>query len=648
MTDKHQLKDSALEKLGRILPGQAEQLKAIDPRLLDYYEGLQDPTVHNLYEILGGLKFLRILRTYPFNQKKVTLAIKLYEGEWRDGHYVEGSGGLQFSGLRGYTHYQLQPFQLYALAGLLGPQREVDGDMRRLCTELVLFLTRKSGKTLMAAFINFFGFFFFDSNYEGYCCANSADQAKILYRTSQLLIRQMDPKEQRIRFTASQTNWKVGQPRQASFTALSSGGKTKDGLFAQACFADEFGSADFTNGKSDMLDLVNVVMSSTGPRREPLLVITTTAGHTLNGPFINQKLIIEQDLEHELDYADDMSDPQPDDFRHALLLQPDQWEQTNEELLLTSPDVWKKANPMIGVSVQPSFYEQEAHKALKNADNRKEFITKLVNVYQSDLVEPWKVTADKVRRLQVPMRIGDCRWDLGWRVFVGLDFGGMDDLWASSFFAVNYADGLEMKDRFFCDCEAWVVEADLQKSPNRPLYEQWISEGWLHVCPGDVFDSNLAVNDIIRKAYPFSNPDGTPDYRQPMLDYRMFSYDPAQSRDPINQLKAWLQSLFQAQGLGQRDIVERIKSMVVPCSQSFMTMNPIITQLETYVLTPWLRFSNSPLWPWQAGNAMMVTSRDDTLKKIIKSKPQNKVDNLHALLDAIYGYELSEGNISQE
>ena len=204
MTDKHQLKDSALEKLGRILPGQAEQLKAIDARLLEYYEGLQDQTVHNLYEILGGLKFLRILRTYPFNQKKVTLAIKLYEGEWRDGQYVEGSGGLQFSGLRGYTHYQLQPFQLYALAGLLGPQREVDGDMRRLCTELVLFLTRKSGKTLMAAFINFFGFFFFDSNYEGYCCANSADQAKILYRTSQLLIRQMDPKEQRIRFTASE------------------------------------------------------------------------------------------------------------------------------------------------------------------------------------------------------------------------------------------------------------------------------------------------------------------------------------------------------------------------------------------------------------------------------------------------------------
>lgn len=94
--------------------------------------------------------------------------------------------------------------------------------------------------------------------------------------------------------------------------------------------------------------------------------------------------------------------------------------------------------------------------------------------------------------------------------------------------------------------------------------------------------------------------------------------------------------------------MQRIRQMVIPVSQSFMTMNPVIQQMETYVLTPWMRFSMSPLWSWQAGNAMTIASRDDTLKKIVKSGQHNKVDNLHALLDAIYCYELSEGNIQTE
>ena len=167
--DKQQTKQEALEYLAQVRRGQRRQLEDIDGRLLTYYEGLTDGTMHNLYEVLGGIKFLRVLRTYPFSHKRVRHAIQLYEGRWNGDKYIEGSGGLQFSGLKGFTHYQLQPFQVFALAGLLGPMKDVDGDMRRLCTELVLYLTRKSGKTLMSAFIQFYGFFFMDSNFEGYC-----------------------------------------------------------------------------------------------------------------------------------------------------------------------------------------------------------------------------------------------------------------------------------------------------------------------------------------------------------------------------------------------------------------------------------------------------------------------------------------------
>ena len=114
------------------------------------------------------------------------------------------------------------------------------------------------------------------------------------------LIRQKDPKELRIRVTATEVNWKPGQPRAAKIVALSAGGKTKDGLFAQYCSSDEFGSAGYVKDHSDMASLVNVVEGSMGPRREPLTIHTTTAGNVEVGPFQIKLDGLKQLLESEV------------------------------------------------------------------------------------------------------------------------------------------------------------------------------------------------------------------------------------------------------------------------------------------------------------------------------------------------------------
>ena len=300
------LKSAAVKTLATLLPLDKKELKEVDGRLFAYLFALyNEPEVHNVWEILGGVRFLRIFRQYPFNATKVKRILRLYEGEWKDGEYVDG--GLLFSGLRGRTHYQLTPIQVFMLAGVYGPHHWVnteakvgsrkllptereceDGyiyDLRRLTTEAVFFIPRKFGKTTLGAFFQFVGFFFEDYNYEGYCCANSSEQAKILFNMTKDLIRQKDPKELRIRFTATEVNWKSGQPRAAKIVALSAGGKTKDGLFAQYCSSDEFGSAGYVKDHSDMASLVNVVEGSMGPRREPLTIHTTTAGNVGVGPF---------------------------------------------------------------------------------------------------------------------------------------------------------------------------------------------------------------------------------------------------------------------------------------------------------------------------------------------------------------------------
>lgn len=300
------LKSDASAVLCSSLISEIEDISVIDKRLAEYLIDLHHKSEdHNVWEILGGVRFVRIFRTYPFNGEKVKKIIRLYEGEWQDGRHV--SGGLLFSGLRGRAHYQLTPIQVFMLAGVYGPHHWVnteakvgsremtkteracdDGyiyDLRRLTTEAVFFIPRKFGKTTLGAFFQFIGFFFEDYNYEGYCCANSSDQAKILYNMAYDLIHQMDPEELRIRFTASEINWKKGQPRAAKIVALSAGGKTKDGLFAQYCSSDEYGSAGYVKDHSDMASLINVVEGSMGPRREPLTIHTTTAGNVSVGPF---------------------------------------------------------------------------------------------------------------------------------------------------------------------------------------------------------------------------------------------------------------------------------------------------------------------------------------------------------------------------
>lgn len=660
---KHEEKQQAIDILSEQVGLQWHTLEDVEPRLLAYMRGLVDePQFHNAYEILGAVKFLRLLRTYETDIDTFRDVIYKYEGIWeqRNGlwHHVEG--GLKHPGNTGPTYYRLQPFQVFVLAsmfllkvwinteteigtrGMLQTERpNPDGyieDLRRLCTEFTLFTPRKTAKTQLSAFIQFWYFMSGDENAECFCCANASDQAKILFSRSRELIHQMDPKEKRIRFTASQVNWKPGQFRTASLTALSAGGKTKDGLFAQLCSADEYGSAAYVNGASDMGKLVSVVESSMGPRREPMTFISTTAGINTTGPFVDKLAGIKQLLEQELD--PEAEHYQSTDRQMCLLLEPDEWEMADTELLLTSKDVRRKVNPMLGIIVQHSFYDDEIAKAKQNPEKMNEVICKLLNVYQGSRVCKW-LTGDRIRPRQIDRKITDCTYAEGWDIFVGLDFGGNDDLFAMDLLAVNRNREAAPDQRMFADCIVWIVEKALKDSPNRPFFEKLIEQGWLHVCPGEVFNPDYAINELMSL-----NDRG--------LNFFSFAYDPAQSIQPINTIKAWLQTL----GID----APTIKRMVVPVPQTFVNMNGLIQKIEWLLLgqeysvednswsytndTPFLYLSANPLWAWCFGNCKVEISSSE-LRAVRKSGQHSKIDPVHALLDALYGLDLANGNIQQ-
>ena len=59
---------------------QAEQVASIEPRLAEYYQGLcSHPEWHNCNELLGAIKFLRLLRTYVLDLETIRDVVFKYE-----------------------------------------------------------------------------------------------------------------------------------------------------------------------------------------------------------------------------------------------------------------------------------------------------------------------------------------------------------------------------------------------------------------------------------------------------------------------------------------------------------------------------------------------------------------------------------------
>ena len=669
MTETQQLKDKAIQFLKTFGPQQADQLRMIDERLMLYYDDLilhsgtelgDDNDWHCLMELLGALKFLRLLRTYIVDRDKVQQVLRLREGEWhKEGNiWKYDSGGLLVPGRSGETHYRWENFQVFIWAAIFGLRAWVDTevpngtrellpteregkngtieDLRRICTDFTLYGPRKIDKTGISAYAATLFFMLEDADAQIMCCANAADQSKILYRRAFSMIHELDPRERRIRFTASETNWRHGQMRSASMTALTAGGKTKDGLFAQLCCADEYGSAAYVNGASDMGALVSVVQSSMGPRREPLTLTTTTAGNISQGPFIDKLEGIKQSLIDELDRQGDTDNPDgillsPDDRTMCLILEPDEWER-DEEYMLTSRILRRKINPMLGKIVQHSFYDSEITASRSDPQKKIETLTKLLNVYQTGKAKDW-IKPDEIRSIQIPMRIDDCTADQGWEVMVGSDFSKGDDLNGNSYLAKRWRSDLREME-YFADLDAYMSEAAVNNSPIRELLLKWAADGWLHIVPGKTFDPAIATNRII-------------ELDSKGVNFFGFGYDPYNAKTVINALTQWLVDI----GLDPKQLIK-------PVRQNFATYSPAVDEFDYMIHrgiqlpngkvepNPQIHLSMNPLWPWEFGNTILAESNDGMENmKPVKATASGKVDNVQMLLSALILHDAADAEL---
>lgn len=547
--DKQELRDLKL-KVSSELKGidvLSYKLENTDKRLVSYVlEVINNPEGHNLYEQLSVKRFFNFLDKYEFRSVEVRKFIVFYEK-------------LKFSGDKGLTRYKLTPVQLFQFANIFGFYK---GDGKRLTRDSLLFVPRKFSKTTSVASVAIYDLLFGDNNAQAYVAANSYKQAQICFKVIKEILKAHDKRLRHFKINREIVyNLRKGRPSFAE--CLASDADKLDGLNASTVIVDEYSQADSA-------DLKNVLTSSMGVRKNPLVITITTASEKLNSPCVELISAYKAILRGELD----------NDSVFAHIFEPDVDDAEDD------PATWKKVQPHMGITVQTDFYAEEYKRALLTSADMLTFRTKLLNVFVQNTAKQW-FSQDEISTLARNITIDSI--GKKYPCMVSVDLSVFDD-----FSTVTYTVYNEDTRSFFSHNEFYLPEATIADHPNSGLYQQWVTDGYLKVIKGNVIDYKLIANDIMK--------------RGANIQILKIGYDPYKAAEFVNTIIA----------LGGKDNIE-------PVSQTYGSFTSPVESIEYAIKTSSITFNYNPIIWYCFGNAMIDEDRLGNRKPIKKNK-DDKID----------------------
>lgn len=563
-------------------------------RLLDYILEVRDnPDMHNLYEILAVVRFLGLMCKYEFRWNKVHRFVKFQES-------------LKFDGNNGRRSYRLTPVQFFQFASIMGfyywqdmgpaekddtlitkTRRVREGrveELVRLTRRVILFLPRKYSKTTTLSSLAVADFLAGDANAQAYVAANSYRQAKICFDEISKVLQPLNPGKRYFKTTRETVKWKKSNSfgKDSFIECLSGGADAKDGLNASLIIFDEYAAAKYTKDHSVGAELLQVLESSMGTRREPLTVIITTASRVPDGPFVAELNNAKAVLRGEID----------NDRLFASLFMPDAWDGADR---YGDPALWHKVNPHIGITVYESFYKDEWASAQTDAEKMLEFRAKLLNVFTASSIQEW-ITAEAITRLQRPFTLQNLQNRPP--AMVSIDLSVHDD-----FSAVAFTAYIQEVSQFWVFVKFYIPEETVKTHPNRMLYQKWVEGGFLKVCPGKVISDEMIVGDVLEAN----------DYMQIL----QIGYDAYKSQEIVNSLAAAISS----QG-GNPDNVLR----AVPQTYGAFTSPVESLELAINRETPGIVFCDNPIIAYCFSNCYLDEDQRTGNKKPLKRKHNLKID----------------------
>lgn len=352
--------------------------------------------------------------------------------------------------------FVLSDWQADMVRAIFGWKRP-DGT-RRYRTVFV-FIPRKAGKTTLAAGLALYAAF--ADGEPGAQVINAAadrEQAALCFDTA----KQMVEAEPELMGRADVFKRAITIPETgSSYRVLSSDAYTKHGLNCHYIGADEL---HCWPGR----DLWDTLVTSTGARRQPLTVVTTTAGYDKHS------------LCYELyDYAVKVRDGiVADDAFLPVIFEAgadDDWKE---------PTTWAKAHPGYGVTVQHEYFEAECAKAQATPAYENTFRRLLLNQWTEQDSRWLAMDAWDACRVDLPdLQHAEC--------WAGLDLASTTDITALVL-AFPRADKLVLVPHF------WIPQDRIRERVRRDRvpYDVWVRDGLVTATDGAVTDYDRIRADI--------------------------------------------------------------------------------------------------------------------------------------------------------
>lgn len=523
----------------------------------------------DLFKLLPGYDPIATAGDCTFDARTADLVCEFFPDQMT---HIEG----QFAG----KPFELQPWQQALLGCAFGWMRP--NGLRRY-REVFQYVPRKNGKTTqMGGMINLVAFCDDEPGAQIYSAAADREQAALVFRQTKGMILNRPELEEQTQVYATYKS--ICYPNNIVYKALSAEAESKHGYNSHFVCIDELHA-------QPNRDLVDVLLTSTGSRRQPLVWYITTAD------FDRESICNEKH-----NYASKVRDGIIEDssflpciFEASI---DDDWE---------SPAIWRKANPNLGVSISEEYLARECQRAKDTPTYLNTFKRLHLNIRTSSDVawipiEKWDACGEPFDAAMLEGR--EC--------FSGLDLSTTTDVSALVLVFPPLEEGGEVYVLPFF----WIPgdKAQHREKTDRVPYITWADQGFIRMTDGNVVDYRVIRNDINELAKRFN------------------IKEIAADRWNATQL---IQDL-------QDDGFE-----VVQYGQGFKDMTAPTKDLEALCVSKRLRHGGNKPLRWMVSNVMVETDAAGNLKPS-KKKSTERIDGIVALIMGLGRMNMTEGTPTVE
>ncbi len=465
---------------------------------------------------------------------------------------------------------KLELFQKAFIQALFGFV-DAETGLRRY-REAFFLVGRKNGKSTLLAGISLYMLIADgEGGAEVYSVATKYAQAKLLFDECHNMIKQSPALSKHIRKRKSDLYY---IPAMAKIQPLSKNSNGLDGLNASFVTIDEL------HGIKDR-NLYEVMRQSQSARRQPLLVMITTAGTV-------RENIFDDMYSHACEVADGVI---TDNSFLPILYELDNRSEWND------PGAWIKANPSLGRIKKMDDLQIKVDRAKQSPNDLAGVLCKDFNIRET-LNSAW-LSFEAINSTET----FDLEEFRGAYCIGGVDLSITTDLTcASLLFMKRGSDKKYITQMYWLPADRLQERVQQDKIP----YDKWAARGLLRLCSGNSIDYS----------------DVTAWFVETVQKYDLFPawvyYDSYSARYFVEEM--------QMQGFHMVRCIQGAKTLSLP-------MQMLGADLQAHKVN----YNNNPILKWCLTNTGVQTDRNGNIVPIKNQSPKQRIDGAAALLDCYVG-----------